>query len=225
MLTIYLAGDSTVTHQHEEPFAGWGQMMQPFFKDDAIIANHAYSGCSTKSFVVQGRLEKIESTIAPGDYLLIQFGHNDEKDNEWYTEPYTTFTEGLKVYIEAARAKKAHPILITPVFRRLFSDNGDLYDSHHDYAKAIRKLAEAENVPLIDLHQRSGDLLEELGMEKSKDIFLHIEPGVYSNHPDGIEDDTHFSEYGAQEMAKLVISEIQVQVPELAKFLKDIIKI
>ena len=220
MTTIYLAGDSTVCDQEHKPYAGWGQMLPPFFKKEIRIANHAYSGCSTRSFVVQGRLEKIETTLSAGDFLLIQFGHNDEKDNEWYTEPYTTFTAGLKVYIDAARAKGAQPVLITPVFRRLFSEAGDLYDSHHDYAKAVRLLAEAENAPLIDLHKRSGDLIEGLGMEKSKDIFLHIAPGIYTDHPDGIEDDTHFSEYGACEMARLVALEIRAQIPELAQYLR-----
>jgi len=220
MTTIYLAGDSTVTDQEHKPFAGWGQMMQPFFKAGATISNHAHSGCSTKSFVVQKRLKKILEVIKEGDYLLIQFGHNDEKNNEWYTEPFTTFTEGLKVYIEATREKTAYPVLVTPAFRRLFSERGILYDTHHDYAKAVRKLAIEEHVPLIDLHKRSGDLLESLGAEKSKDIFLHIEPGIYEQHPDGIEDDTHFSEFGAREMAKLVIAEIRDHVPELIEFLK-----
>jgi len=221
MITVYLAGDSTVTHQHQKPYAGWGQMVQPFFEDDVIIANHAYSGCSTKNFIVQGRLEGILATIKPNDYLFIQFGHNDEKDNEWYTEPYTTFTDGLKVYLEAAREKGAHPVLVTPVFRRLFSEAGELFDSHHDYAKAVKKLAGVENVPLIDLHKRSGDLIEEMGPEKSKDIFLHIAPNLYPVcMEEGLEDDTHFSIFGAHEMAKLVIAEIRAQLPELAKHLR-----
>jgi len=222
-MTIYIAGDSTATNQEHKPFAGWGQMMQQFFKPDVVISNHAFSGRSTKSFVAEKRLDAILETIAEGDYLLVQFGHNDQKDNQWFTDPFTTYTEALKVYLEAARKKRATPVLITPVYRRRFDENGTLYDTHGDYSVAVRKLAAAEKVPLIDLHKRSGELIAAYGVERSKDIFLHIAPGIYERHPDGITDDTHFSEYGAMEMAKLVIDEIRNRIPEMAEHLIDLI--
>ena len=214
--TIFIAGDSTATNQSLKPFAGWGQMMQTFF--NAVVDNHAFSGRSTISFIAEKRLDAILEKISPGDFLLVQFGHNDQKDDERHTEPFTTYTEALKVYIASAREKGATPVLITPVHRRRWKD-GEQCDTLGDYPEAVRRLAAAEDVPLIDLHKKSGELLAALGEEKSKDIFLHIPPGVYEYYPNGLEDDTHFSEPGAVEIAKLVVGEIRDSIPKLAELL------
>jgi len=219
MTTIFLAGDSTVTNQECLPFAGWGQMFGLHFDDNVKVVNYAHSGCSSLSFIEQGRLARIGNELQKGDYLFIQFGHNDEKDNEWYSDPFTTFTDNLRIYIKLARDKSATPVLVTPVFRRLFCDAGVLFDSHLDYAVAVRDLAASDGVVLIDLHKRSGDLLEVLGSEASKDIFLHIGPGVYDDFPDGLVDDTHFSVIGAGEIAKLVVAEIVDKKDDLARFI------
>jgi len=218
-IKIYLAGDSTVTHKHETPYAGWGQMLGEFFNKNISICNQAESGRSTRSFIREGRFDNIKKLIKTGDYLFIQFGHNDQKQDDRYTDPYTTYSENLKTFIKMSRDVGAIPILVTPVFRRLFCDAGILYDTHVDYAKAVRKVAIDENVVLIDLHKKSGDLLEELGVVASKDIFLHIKAGIYDHSPNGIEDDTHFSEYGARVIAKLIVDEIENKIPDLADYL------
>jgi len=219
MPTIFLAGDSTVA-KDQKPFAGWGQMLQPFFKPEIVVANHAKSGRSSKSYIAEKRLETIINEIKPGDYLLVQFGHNDQKpDEDRKTDPFTTYPQTLQIYIDAAHAKGAFPVLITPVYRRRFNENGVQQDTHGEYPNAVRRLAAQKNVPLLDLHKKSGELIAELGVEKSKDIFVHVEPGVYEKHPQGIQDDTHFSKYGAAEIARLVINQIKDSMPELAAYI------
>ena len=217
-MTIYIAGDSTAANQ-TNVYVGWGQMLQAFFKLEVVVDNRAANGRSSKSFIEEKRLDKISVAIRQGDYLLIQFGHNDQKPDERGTQPFTTYPETLKRYIDAAREKGALPVLITPVHRRKFDENGIQQDTHGSYPEAMRRLAVAENVPLIDLHKRSGELLAALGVEKSKDLFTHVAPGVYEQFPSGIKDDTHFSEYGAKEMAKLVVDEIRINIAELAQYL------
>ena len=219
-MTIYIAGDSTAANQ-TNVYVGWGQMLQVFFKPEVVVDNRAANGRSSKSFIEEKRLDKISMAIQPNDYLLIQFGHNDQKPDERGTQPFTTYPETLKKYIDAAREKGALPVLITSVHRRKFDENGVQQDTHGDYSEAVRRLAAVEQIPLIDLHKRSGELLAELGVEKSIALFTHVAPGVYEKFPNGIKDDTHFSEYGATEMAKLVVSEIRANVPQLAKNLQN----
>jgi lysophospholipase L1-like esterase len=215
--TIFLAGDSTVTDQPTSgwPYAGWGQMLPKWVKHDAAVANYALSGRSSKSFISEGQLDKIWERMKPQDYLLIQFGHNDQKfDEARHTEPFTTYKETLKIYIEGARQRKAVPVLVTSVQRRFFDGNGRLTDTHGDYLTAMRELAEEENVPLIDLAEKSKDLFERLGPEKTKSVFLWAAPGEYLNHPNGVEDNTHFHEFGGIMVAELVLQglkELQLQ--------------
>lgn len=211
-MTIFLAGDSTVTDQPESgyPYCGWGQLLPAQFKHDVAVDNHAQSGRSSRSFIHEGRLDAIMQHIKPDDFLLIQFGHNDEKpDPERGTEPFTTYKQYLKKYIDAARAVKAHPVLITPVHRRYFAEDGTLTDTHGDYITAVRELAAEEEVALIDLAERSRVLFEAAGVEGTKDDFMWVLPGEYMNFPTGVEDNTHFQERGARRLAQQVAEAIR----------------
>ncbi|KRF06550.1 GDSL family lipase [Paenibacillus sp. Soil766] len=205
--TLFLAGDSTVTDQPTDgyPYAGWGQMLPLFIKPDAAVANYALSGRSSLSFISEGVLDTIWGHIKPHDYLLIQFGHNDQKPDEArYTEPFSTYKETLKIYIDGARDRGAYPILVTSVQRRFFEEDGTLRDTHGDYLIAMRELAAAEEVPLIDLAASSKTLFETLGPEGTKRLFMWLAPGEFMNFPDGVEDNTHFQQQGGIEVAKLV---------------------
>ncbi|MGF9700706.1 rhamnogalacturonan acetylesterase [Paenibacillus sp. MABNR03] len=211
-MTVFLAGDSTVTDQPESgyPYCGWGQLLPAQFKHDVAVDNHAQSGRSSRSFIHEGRLDAIMEHIKPEDFLFIQFGHNDEKPGpERGTEPFTTYKEYLKKYIDAARGAGARPVLITPVHRRYFTDDGTLTDTHGDYIVAVRELAQEENVPLIDLAERSRILFEQAGVEGSKEDFMWVLPGEYLNFPAGVEDNTHFQERGARRLAAQVAEAIR----------------
>ena len=210
--TMFLAGDSTVTDQPEDgfPYAGWGQMLQSFLKHDVVVANHAKSGRSSKSFIDEGRLDAILNEIKADDYLLIQFGHNDQKpDEERHTEPSTTYKSYLRKYIDGARERGAHPVLVTSVHRRYFEENGTLRDTHGAYLDAVRELAEEEGVPLVDLAAASKRLFEELGEEETKNLFMWGAPGEFANFPGGVEDNTHFQERGGIAVAGLVADGIR----------------
>jgi lysophospholipase L1-like esterase len=205
---VFLVGDSTMSFydSSKAPRAGWGQVLEGLLSNRVKVHNRAASGRSSKSFIHEGRLEAIDRMIGPGDYLLIQFGHNDQHmDEKRHTEPYSTFQSYLQQYIDTARAHQAQPVLITPVQRRSFDEEGRFQESHGVYPDAIKQLAEANNVPLIDLAAKSRALLERVGAEHSKSLFLWLQPGEHENYSEGVQDDTHFSEYGAKEIAKLII--------------------
>jgi lysophospholipase L1-like esterase len=223
MVTIYLAGDSTVSNyeKNRAPRAGWGQILQCFMKEEIVVQNEAASGRSSKSYIDEGRLDIIDRTITEGDYLFIQFGHNDSKvDKERYTEPSTSFKSYLALYIDVARKNHAYPLLITPVQRRMFNARGELQETHGIYPEAMRELAKTLEVPLIDLTEKSRELFEQLGPERTKDLFLWLEPGNHVNYLDGVQDDTHFSKAGAKKIAELVVEGIiELNLP-LAKYTK-----
>jgi len=203
--TIYLAGDSTVTDQDTFPYAGWGQMLPLYFKQEIAIDNHAVSGRSSKSFIDEGRLDAILGDMKPNDYLWIQFGHNDQKsDAERATSPFTTYKEHLQIYIDEARARGAKPVLITSMHRRKFDEEGRIIDTHGDYLTAMRELAKEQDVPLIDLAEKSKTLYEQLGDESSKALFVWAYPGEFIAFPEGVKDDTHFQAEGAIQIARLV---------------------
>ncbi|MBM2620743.1 rhamnogalacturonan acetylesterase [Actinoplanes sp. LDG1-06] len=206
--TVFVAGDSTAATYAtaDVPRAGWGQALPVFLRPDIAVENAALSGASSKSFADLGRLDLILAAIRPGDVLLISFGHNDEKaeDPARYTEPWTTFQDYLRLYLDGARARRARPILVTPVERRRFRTDGTPYLSHGEYPDSMRALAEATRTPLIDLTARSFALWSELGPEPTKDYFLWLDPGEMPNYPDGVADNTHFQAHGAIEVARLV---------------------
>lgn len=209
--TLFLAGDSTVTDQasSQYPYSGWGQMLGLFLREDLAVANHACSGRSAKSFIKEGRLTRIAKKLRKGDFLLIQFAHNDEKETEDGAGPFTTYPYYLKQYIELAREKQAYPVLVSPMHWRFFEPDGTIRNTHGDYIEAMRQLALREEVPFVDLAGLSQAYFEELGEERTKRVFLWAEPGEYPNLPEGAEDNTHFTEAGAVEIARLVIRGIR----------------
>lgn len=205
--TIWTAGDSTASTYAEAraPRAGWAQALEVFTTRRVEIENRAWSGASSKSHTDRGVLDAIAAEIAPGDWLLISFGHNDAKleDPNRGTDPYTTYQQYLRGYIDVARMHRANPVLVTSVERRRFKE-GRPVESLGEYPEAMRALAEEEGVPLIDLQAASLALWGQLGEEKTKDYFLWLTPGESDNYPEGIEDNTHFQAKGAIEVARLV---------------------
>ncbi|MEH7381601.1 rhamnogalacturonan acetylesterase [Bacillus sp. JJ1533] len=219
---IYIAGDSTVSvcPPNEEPRAGWGQVLHHYFLDDVIIHNFAIGGRSSKSFIDEKRLDTILNEIQPNDYLFIQFGHNDQKQDHRRTEPYSSYQFYLNQYIGGAREKKAIPVLITSMHRRTFDENGKIVNSLGEYPEAMVALAKQQQVSLIDLWMESKQLYESLGPDKSKELFIWFDPGEHPNYPDGISDDTHFCEDGAKKLASIIAKEIKTSIPSLAKYVK-----
>ncbi|PHY20419.1 rhamnogalacturonan acetylesterase [Caulobacter sp. BP25] len=208
--TLFLAGDSTVTDQRFEPAAGWGQMLPRFFKPEVSVANHAESGETLKSFLIERRLDKILSQIKPGDWLLIQFGHNDQK-TQWpqsYAEASTTYRDYLRVYAGEARRRGASPVFVTSMHRHRFDATGKVVDTHGDYPKAMRETARELGVPLIDLHAMSAVFYEALGPKEAWKAFN-----------DGGKDMTHHDNYGAYQLARCVVEGIRASVPDLAAHL------
>ncbi len=218
--TVFIAGDSTVTDQRNEPWAGWGQMLPAFFKPGVAIANHAESGRALYSFESEHRLEKILSTMRRGDYLLIQFGHNDQKDKSEGAGPFTTYTEDLREYIEAVRGKGGIPVLVTPMERRRWSD-GKPGETLTDFATAVRQVGEEQDVPVIDLHSMSLELYAALGESGSKKAFVHYPANTFPGQDRALRDDTHHNPYGAYQLARAVVEGIREQVPGLAVHLRD----
>nr|WP_263328630.1 rhamnogalacturonan acetylesterase [Neobacillus sp. Marseille-Q6967] len=223
-ITIYLAGDSTVSNypRKYKPRTGWGEVLGERFDGDIVIKNAASPGRSSKSFIQEGRLRLILNQIQPGDYLFIQFGHNDEKKHKpaLYTEPSTTYKSYLKQYIEGARKKRAIPVLVTPVERWRFSQKGNLQSSHGHYPEAMKELGKEEKVPVIDLTSMSSSLFQELGPEKTKEFFLWLNEGEHPNYPNGVKDGTHFQESGAKEIARLVAEGVRELHLPLSRHLK-----
>ncbi|HST80962.1 MAG TPA: rhamnogalacturonan acetylesterase [Kineosporiaceae bacterium] len=209
--TIYVAGDSTASIYDATlaPRTGWGQALPVFTGPAVTVRDAALSGASSKSFADLGLLDTILSTISPGDYLLISFGHNDEKaDEARHTDPYTTYQSYLRRYLDGARQHGAHPVLVTPVERRRFDTAGHALLSHGEYPEAMRQLAAAEGVPLIDLTTSSRARWEALGPEGTQAEFLWLDPAENPNYPDGVQDNTHFQAHGAIEVARLIAQDL-----------------
>ncbi|MFE4702262.1 rhamnogalacturonan acetylesterase [Streptomyces sp. NPDC056738] len=198
-LTLHIAGDSTAAQKYADaaPETGWGMALPFFLREDIAVANHAVNGRSSKSFIDEGRLASILDVIRPGDLLLVQFGHNDEKtaDPTRYTEPWTTFQDCLRQYLDGARARGARPVLATPVERRKFDADGAAVPTHGDYPASMRALAAAERVPLLDVQALSIALWQRLGVEETKRYF---------NWTATEQDNTHFNPPGAIAVARLV---------------------
>ena len=221
-VTLFLVGDSTMSDKPlipAYPERGWGQMLAMYFKAEVRVANHARNGRSSKSFRDEGRWSTVLALMKPGDYVIIQFGHNDEKkgDAARFTEPFGEFKQNLKRYVHEARAAKAVPVLATPVARRRFGADGQVRDTHGDYPEAVRQVAAEEQVPLLDMEKRSRELLSKMGPDQSKRLFDWAEPGEYEKCPEGLKDDTHFNAFGASRMCDLAVLEIRLAVPALAQ--------
>ena len=219
MPVVYLAGDSTVCDQADEPWATWGMMIPAFFSPGTSVANHAESGLALSSFVAQRRLDKILSTMKAGDYVMIQFGHNDQKETGPEAGADKGYSKRLAEFIDKVKAKGAHPVVVTPVERRRFRD-GKPYGTLQDYASAAKKVAAEKDVPVIDLNTMSLKFYEALGEEGSKNAFVHYPANTFPDQPQTLKDDTHHNPYGGFELAKCVVQGIRDNVPELAERLR-----
>lgn len=217
--TIFLAGNSTVTDQDNEPWCGWGQMLPRFLNDDVAVANYAESGEAGNSFISAGRFDKILTKMKKGDYLFIEFGHNDQKQKGPDKGPYTSYKKSLKILIDGTRAKGGIPILVTPMHRRSFDDKGQIINTLDDYPDAVRLLASEENVMLIDLHEMSRILYETWGPEESKKAFVHYPAGTYPGQDEALEDNTHFNSYGGYQICKCILRGLQVNNSPLKNFI------
>lgn len=218
--TVFLCGNSTVVDQDNEPWASWGQMIPYFFDTNVCIANYAESGESANTFIAAGRLKKALSQMKKGDYLFMEFGHNDQKQKGPGKGAYYSFMTSLKTFIDEARLRGVHPVLVTPTQRRSFGPDGHIRDTHEDYPEAMRWLAEKENVPLIDLNEMTRTLYEAMGVEPSKRAFVHYPAGSYPGQTQDFADNTHFNPYGAYEIARCIVEGLKTQVPDLARHLK-----
>ena len=225
-ITIFMIGNSTMAdkpYADGNPEKGWGQVFPLYFKEGIKIENHAVNGRSTKSFIDEGRWDVVLERIKPGDYVIIEFGHNDEKkkDPKRYAAPRKGYRTNLIKFITETRAKGGTPVLATPIVRRRFDENGNFYDTHGEYPVVVRELAKEYNVPLLDLHERTEQMLREYGKELSKKLFLHILPVEYKSLPEGRTDNTHLSACGAFKVCDLAVEEIRSLLPELVKWLKE----
>jgi lysophospholipase L1-like esterase len=221
-ITIFTIGDSTMANKKIEVFpeTGWCQVLNQYFDESVTIKNHAVNGRSSKSFIDEGRWKAVLDSLQPGDFVFIQFGHNDQKDYDStrYTTPFGTYTANLEKFVNETREKGATPILFTSIVRRKFDENGKLTDTHGDYPVATRQVAEKLNVPCIDLQKITEKWVNDLGNEPSKAMFLWTEPN--EKFPEGRKDDTHLCEKGANEIARLAVAEIRNQGLEISKRIK-----
>ncbi|MBC5842088.1 rhamnogalacturonan acetylesterase [Flavobacterium sp. F-380] len=223
--TIFSIGDSTMASKvnpAENPEHGWIQVLAPFFNSSIIIDNRAVNGRSTRSFLNENRWDSVCKILKKGDYVFIQFGHNDQKveDPKRYTNPHTAYRYNLIKFVMDSRAKGATPILFSSIVRRNFNENGVLVDTHGDYPMETRLVAQQYNVPFIDLNYLTEKLEESYGMEESKKLHLHFKAGENSYYKQEKNDDTHLSNLGATEVAKLVIAALKMSDLDLKKHIK-----
>jgi lysophospholipase L1-like esterase len=206
----------------ENPERGWGQLLPIFFNENVTIKNYAVNGRSTRSFINESRWDSVFSQIEEGDYVFIQFGHNDQKfkDKERFTNPLTGYRENLVKFVNDTRSKGGIPVLLSSIVRRKFNEFGVLMDTHGLYPLIVRQVAKELDVYFIDLQSKSENLVLTTGQEKSKELYLWIEPGQYNMYPEGKKDNTHFSVKGATEISSLVAESIKENNWPLAKFLK-----
>jgi DNA sulfur modification protein DndE len=221
--TIFLIGDSTCANKplDDNPERGWGQLFPDYFTNEVEVQNHAVNGRSTKSFITEHRWDTVMHRLKAGDYVMIQFGHNDQKveDSNRSAPAHTLYKENLIRFVNDIRSKGANPILLTPVMRRKFDEQGKFVDQHGDYPGVVKEVATLMNVAIIDLHKSSEALIVKEGVENSKRLFLHVPKNHFKNYKGKEEDNTHFSEYGAASMASLVCQSIKEQNLPLAQYL------
>ncbi len=244
-ITVFTIGDSTMANKDttgNKQERGWGMMLQQFFADDIVVDNHAVNGRSSKSFIDEGRWQAVLDKMKPGDYVFILFGHNDEKaDEKRHTVPGGSFDDNLRRFIRETQAKGGHPVLLNSVVRRNFAadnktavadddrrdtstknlvEGNTLIDTHGEYIVAPRRVAEEMKVPFIDANRITHDLEQGLGVEGSKKLHMIFEPGETPSLPDGRQDNTHYSIYGATVVAGLIADAVRQQVPGLAPYVR-----
>jgi lysophospholipase L1-like esterase len=218
--TVFLAGNSTVVNGDSEPWAAWGQMLPRFFGPGVAVANHAESGLTLGSFLGSHRLEKVLSVLKPGDYLFIEFGHNDQKGKGENDGAWKSYTERLHLFVQETKKKGGIPVIVTSTSRRRFGADGQLENTLGDFPAAARKVAEEEKVALIDLNAMTKTLYEALGVEESKKAFVHYPANTYPGQDKALADNTHFNPYGAYELAKCVVQGMRASQLGLVKFLR-----
>ena len=214
--TVFMIGDSTMADRptpEQNPYRGWGQLLPRFFDSTVTVHNFAVNGRSTKSFIDQGRWDAVLAQLHAGDYVIIQFGHNDEKrqDPARYTDPATTYRQNLERFVRETRARGATPILCTSIVRRKFDASGVLVDTHGAYPVVTREVARALDVPLLDLQKSTAELVTKAGPEGSKSLYVWVAPGAWAMYPKGVQDDTHLSLAGATAVARLAAIEIRAR--------------
>lgn len=213
-IKVYLIGDSTMCEYDAKraPLTGWGMPFKNYFDSSVVIDNRARGGRSTRTFISENRWQPIADSLNEGDYVLIQFGHNDEAKEEKYKDRYTPvpdYKKNLIKFVTETRAKKAIPVLVTPVSRLRFDKDGKQQETHTEYLAACCEVAKQYNVPLIDLDKKSRELFQQLGAENAKLLFMQLEPGENPSYPNGQKDNTHFNAYGARRIAELVLQQIK----------------
>ncbi|WP_224998981.1 rhamnogalacturonan acetylesterase [Cesiribacter sp. SM1] len=222
-VTIFLAGDSTMqTYKEEEtPMRGWGQYFQELFCSDVRVVNKAIGGRSTKSFIAEGRWQSLLEEVEKGDWVFVQFGHNDGSNKpERYTSP-EDYERNLILFVEEVREKKANPVLLTSISMRRFDSTGHVVNGLGVYPDLTRLVARKLRVPLIDLNAATSKYIADLGEEASKQSFMWLEPGEHPKYPDGLQDNTHLREPGAREVARLAAEGImQLKLKPLTNCLK-----
>jgi lysophospholipase L1-like esterase len=219
-VTVFLCGNSTVVDQDNEPWCGWGQMLPRFLDDKACVANYAESGEAANTFVSAGRLKKIMTKIKPGDYVFVEFGHNDQKQKGPNDGPWLSYTTNMRRYVTETRAHGGIPVFVTSMNRRNFDADGKVVNTLGEYPDAVRKLASDEKVALIDLNAMSKILYEAWGPEESVKAFVHYPANTYPNQPKALADNTHFNSYGGYELAKCILEGIKKALPELAAHIR-----
>lgn len=235
-VTIYMIGDSTMADKslaNENQERGWGQMLYCFLKENVVVYNYAVDGQSSRSFINDGKWNAVLSKLKKGDYVFIQFGHNDEKEAEnLHTVPGGSFDENLELFVRETRSKGAYPVLFNSIVRRnyppsglkehqyTYEKEGDiLIDTHGEYAEVPRCVAKKMDVPFIDMTLLTHDLVANMGAEESKKIFMWIPKNIYSFCPEGKVDNTHLNIYGAKRVAQVAAEAIGETVPELLPFI------
>jgi lysophospholipase L1-like esterase len=218
-IKIFMAGDSTMSIKEVKyyPETGWGMPFAIFFDSSVTVINKARNGRSTRSFMTEGLWKSITDDLHEGDYVFIQFGHNDEVPTKKTATTPEEFKANLIKYITETKEKKANPVLLTSIARRKFDSTGKLESTHEEYSNITRAVAKETNVLFIDMDKKSQALLLQMGVENSRFLFNHLKPGEHPNYPEGKEDNTHFSELGARLIAQMVLAEIKLLKIELAE--------
>lgn len=223
-IRVYLIGDSTCADkdlEKQNPERGWGQLFRAFFDGEVVVENHAKNGRSTKSFRNEGRWDPVRDSLRGGDYVFIQFGHNDEKvHREEVGSAPEQFAENLRRYVRETRERGATPVLLTPIARRHFDEAGALLKTHGEYPERVREVARTEGVELLELEELTEAWLRELGDEASRACFMWVAKGTSPLYPDGREDNTHLNVRGAHLVSRMVAGEVQRHLPELAAHLR-----
>ena len=220
-VTVFLCGNSTVVDQEQEPWASWGQMITRWLDERVVIANYAESGLSATTFLAQLRLDKILSQLREGDYVICEFGHNDEKEKRAGDGAWYSYSRNLKIFADRVREKGGNIIFVTPTARRFFNDDQKtLRNTHGDYPEAMRTVSRRENIPLIELNGMTHTFYEAMGFEGSKRALVHYPANTFPDQPKALADNTHFNPFGAWEVAKMIVMGLKQMDSPLVQYLR-----